>query len=1217
MSRISLRSPAAVLAGLVRIGLMLGAGLGPGGVAMAQAGAQVEIGYVRSYDGTDFITSDYIPWLIDFYFEDGSKGNLTNSSNNLILLAQCYAGDYLVNYNGTAHDADAGGEQFDSATFSNTTVLTNDVPGRKTQFHTADHLVKSIFRGRTAGDLQTITSDCKEVMRLDDPQLQGLATRAVGGATSTHVLVWASQPDPRDIANIGRIAQRFPPSATTTVTVLSGNGTAAHTGTQVAGVTYGAATRSALEDAIETIGARMDDGADEQFILIMLDHGGKAVIDPTGIVIIVADPPTPGARSFTLTPSQEMLVSIRENAPLCNPILDPGCQPYLGLFTTLEPGVDFNLSDLAVTIQGPGMPAALLDPIDAGDVFTGPLGDATQRYQLRLPLTQSVLFGSSPALIPPGGITYTITLSNSSPVTPLAIDVVGIVSGSIPPGEPVVLDYARMVCGNNPDPSLGCHHPLSYFRLNEPAGVQVLDYATGETGWAWNFGNVAGSQLGAPGPRPPEFPGLEAGNLAPEFDGVDDWITAFRTPGLRSITALVKPGISAPGTIVSQYDPAGDRRAFSLTTEAGGQVALRVSQDGRGAPLHEAKIVSSEPLPIGTWTQVTANLIGGGMRLCFDGREVAARGYGVPTDVPDSGVPLSIGTAFRGQIDEVAFSGTAMSAPHCEAAADQYLGTLASAFGRPVTGNGGVAVRRNTPRGVEIGEFDDSGSAFASFDVSGADVVEQGFNFRVVAEDLSIFRSSVGVGVGGTVGLGFATVTSIGQSRGGLAASFGTLGVPNVSVSVLAGGVPVGSFTRPTGPVGIMQPLPPLVQLGVLDGANPWGFRMIFAGNTSVTPQGGGAALTGDEIRFTAPGVTRESLPPITNVDVGGFSIPKVEILDAAVGPLPELVLADVDDDGDVDANDLEEVLARLDETDPPPGFDLDGDGRIGQVDVRLLIDRFGLGSSGAALAAATAAPLAPPLLALQTATPAVQVGQPVALDLVLSGLVGTVGGFALEVRYDDSAFALDDVSFGTALGSLDGSLDHSIDPGAQTAVFAFDTPGAVQLYVLSLLDAAQLAPLQSATLTLASLEFTALAPATAAFDAATVDMVDGAQPPADLAPLTQGVQVDVSCANGDGDALCDAADNCPFFSAIDVADTDGDGRGDACECSDQNGDGENTVSDLLAINVAIFNPAQATELCDGTGDGNCDVNDLIAANVEIFSPTSTSICPRQPVPGP
>ena len=102
-----------------------------------------------------------------------------------------------------------------------------------------------------------------------------------------------------------------------------------------------------------------------------------------------------------------------------------------------------------------------------------------------------------------------------------------------------------------------------------------------------------------------------------------------------------------------------------------------------------------------------------------------------------------------------------------------------------------------------------------------------------------------------------------------------------------------------------------------------------------------------------------------------------------------------------------------------------------------------------------------------------------------------------------------------------------------------------------------------------------------------------------------------------DGDGIVDAADDCPFFANPDQSDTDHDGRGNACECTDQNGDGKNTVSDLVAINTAIFSPTLATPLCDGNNDGVCNVNDIIAANVEIFSPGNTSTCARQPVPGP
>jgi hypothetical protein len=102
-----------------------------------------------------------------------------------------------------------------------------------------------------------------------------------------------------------------------------------------------------------------------------------------------------------------------------------------------------------------------------------------------------------------------------------------------------------------------------------------------------------------------------------------------------------------------------------------------------------------------------------------------------------------------------------------------------------------------------------------------------------------------------------------------------------------------------------------------------------------------------------------------------------------------------------------------------------------------------------------------------------------------------------------------------------------------------------------------------------------------------------------------------------DGDGEPDELDNCPFHATADQTDTDGDGRGNPCECGDQNGDGLNTVSDLVAINRAIFSPGLATPLCDANNDGACNVVDLVATNAEIFSRGSTSTCARQPIPGP
>jgi hypothetical protein len=124
-------------------------------------------------------------------------------------------------------------------------------------------------------------------------------------------------------------------------------------------------------------------------------------------------------------------------------------------------------------------------------------------------------------------------------------------------------------------------------------------------------------------------------------------------------------------------------------------------------------------------------------------------------------------------------------------------------------------------------------------------------------------------------------------------------------------------------------------------------------------------------------------------------------------------------------------------------------------------------------------------------------------------------------------------------------------------------------------------------------------------------------------APADDGRDLDGDglCDGGDpdddGDGVADPADNCPYFASASVSDVDADGRGDVCECTDQNGDGRNDVLDMIAISRAIFTPSLVTPLCDGNNDGHCDVGDIVATNVEIYSPANTSTCARQPVPGP
>jgi hypothetical protein len=98
-----------------------------------------------------------------------------------------------------------------------------------------------------------------------------------------------------------------------------------------------------------------------------------------------------------------------------------------------------------------------------------------------------------------------------------------------------------------------------------------------------------------------------------------------------------------------------------------------------------------------------------------------------------------------------------------------------------------------------------------------------------------------------------------------------------------------------------------------------------------------------------------------------------------------------------------------------------------------------------------------------------------------------------------------------------------------------------------------------------------------------------------------------------DNDGINDAGDSCPDWSNSDQLDADGNGIGDECECGDQNGDGTVDVSDLLAINAAIFDPSLATPLCDTNDDDLCDVQDIIGANAKLFG--APAYCARYPAP--
>jgi hypothetical protein len=99
--------------------------------------------------------------------------------------------------------------------------------------------------------------------------------------------------------------------------------------------------------------------------------------------------------------------------------------------------------------------------------------------------------------------------------------------------------------------------------------------------------------------------------------------------------------------------------------------------------------------------------------------------------------------------------------------------------------------------------------------------------------------------------------------------------------------------------------------------------------------------------------------------------------------------------------------------------------------------------------------------------------------------------------------------------------------------------------------------------------------------------------------------------ADRDADGVADVLDNCPYFANPQQADVDGNGIGNLCECGDQNGDGRVNSADLVAINLAIFDPSQVTPLCDANGDNRCDVRDIFATNAKIFG--ARARCSRYP----
>lgn len=80
---------------------------------------------------------------------------------------------------------------------------------------------------------------------------------------------------------------------------------------------------------------------------------------------------------------------------------------------------------------------------------------------------------------------------------------------------------------------------------------------------------------------------------------------------------------------------------------------------------------------------------------------------------------------------------------------------------------------------------------------------------------------------------------------------------------------------------------------------------------------------------------------------------------------------------------------------------------------------------------------------------------------------------------------------------------------------------------------------------------------------------------------------VESSLLDADQDGFGDGVDSCPFFASENQLDTNGDGRGDVCQCGDGNADGLISADDMDAVVMCSI----GIESCDSTivdadGDG-------------------------------
>ena len=201
--------------------------------------------------------------------------------------------------------------------------------------------------------------------------------------------------------------------------------------------------------------------------------------------------------------------------------------------------------------------------------------------------------------------------------------------------------------------------PYGYWRFNETAGTTAYG-----VGGVMN-GSYSNCVLGAAGPQPPLYPGFEATNLAPQFNGTNSGITfgtnaSLNGPGDFTVIAWVNTTAITSGYVIQQRDGTGYQGEYALSVN--GSVNFYLYNGAYQFNTNTLLTVND-----GRWHLVAGVRSGTNGFIYVDG-QLAASASGTVKSLNSSlatavGFNLRDGNSyFNGSIDEVAIFTNALSA---------------------------------------------------------------------------------------------------------------------------------------------------------------------------------------------------------------------------------------------------------------------------------------------------------------------------------------------------------------------------------------------------------------------------------------------------------------------------------------------------------------------------------------------------------------------------